>query len=59
MLEVAGHAFFPSAMIVGPQFSLRRYQQFTDGQIKYAVSENGGEWVGRGGNGAGGGIRGD
>ncbi|KAF0297208.1 Lysophospholipid acyltransferase 5 [Amphibalanus amphitrite] len=41
LLEVAGHAFFPSAMIVGPQFSLRRYQLFTDGQIKYAADKNG------------------
>ncbi|XP_037075411.1 lysophospholipid acyltransferase 5-like [Pollicipes pollicipes] len=36
LLEIGGHAFFPAAAVVGPQFSLRLYQQFTHGQLKFA-----------------------
>lgn len=31
-LEVAGHTYFPSSFLVGPQFPLRRYLDFVEGR---------------------------
>jgi len=41
LLEIGGHAFFPASSVVGPQFSLRRYQQFTHGELKFKADEAG------------------
>ncbi|XP_063220404.1 lysophospholipid acyltransferase 5 [Bacillus rossius redtenbacheri] len=32
--EVAGHTFFPSSFLVGPQFPMRRYQDFVAGVLR-------------------------
>ncbi|XP_057668439.1 lysophospholipid acyltransferase 5 [Diorhabda carinulata] len=32
ILEIFGHAFFPSSFLIGPQFSMKRYLEFVDGQ---------------------------
>ncbi|CAH1102115.1 unnamed protein product [Psylliodes chrysocephalus] len=32
LLEIFGHAFFPSSFLVGPQFSMKRYLEFVDGK---------------------------
>nr|CAD7202608.1 unnamed protein product [Timema douglasi] len=34
LLEVAGHTYFPSSFLVGPQFSMRRYQDFVSGEFR-------------------------
>lgn len=33
LLEVAGHTYFPASFMVGPQFSMRRYQDFIKGTL--------------------------
>nr|CAD7458743.1 unnamed protein product [Timema tahoe] len=37
LLEVAGHTYFPSSFLVGPQFSMRRYQDFVSGEFREKV----------------------
>ncbi|CAG9818687.1 unnamed protein product [Phaedon cochleariae] len=32
ILEMFGHAFFPTSFLVGPQFSMKRYQEFVAGK---------------------------
>ncbi|XP_057670002.1 lysophospholipid acyltransferase 5-like [Diorhabda carinulata] len=38
ILEIYGHSFFPSSFLVGPQISMRRYNDFVDGKFN---SKNG------------------
>ncbi|XP_046388835.1 lysophospholipid acyltransferase 5 [Ischnura elegans] len=33
-LEVAAHTFFPASFLVGPQFPMRRYQDFIAGELR-------------------------
>jgi lysophospholipid acyltransferase 5 len=38
LLEVFGFAYFPATVIIGPQFSLKRYNEFVD--KKYDIGQN-------------------
>lgn len=37
LLEIAAYAYFPGAFLIGPQFSMRRYLDFVDGQLTERV----------------------
>ncbi|XP_054267493.1 lysophospholipid acyltransferase 5-like isoform X1 [Macrosteles quadrilineatus] len=39
ILEIMAHSYFPASFLVGPQFSMKRYQDFVDG--KFRGSETG------------------
>lgn len=41
LLELAGHAFFPCTMVVGPQLSLTLYQQFINNTLKLPLNSAG------------------
>lgn len=38
LVEIFGHCFFPAAFIVGPQFPMKRYQEFVTGKYSKKVS---------------------
>lgn len=33
LLEIAAYAYFPGAFLIGPQFSMRRYLDYVNGQL--------------------------
>lgn len=37
LLEVFGHCFFPAAFLIGPQFPMKRYQEFVAGKYSKKV----------------------
>lgn len=37
-LEFCGHMFFPASFMVGPQFPMKRYQQFVNGDFSPKVN---------------------
>ncbi|XP_072376200.1 lysophospholipid acyltransferase 5 isoform X2 [Diabrotica undecimpunctata] len=39
ILEIFGHSFFPSAFLIGPQFSMKRYLEFVDGDYNNKVTD--------------------
>ncbi|XP_011146541.1 lysophospholipid acyltransferase 5 [Harpegnathos saltator] len=41
LLEIAAYAYFPGAFLIGPQFSMRRYLDFVDGQLTERDSQTG------------------
>lgn len=38
LFEVLAHSYFPASFLVGPQFSMKRYQDFVCGKFKGSVS---------------------
>lgn len=38
LLEIAAYAYFPGAFLIGPQFSMRRYLNYVNGQLAERVS---------------------
>ncbi|KAJ8976349.1 hypothetical protein NQ317_015220 [Molorchus minor] len=40
ILEMYGHCFFPAAFLVGPQFSMKRYQKFVSGKYSKKGTTN-------------------
>ncbi|XP_023018791.2 lysophosphatidylcholine acyltransferase 3 protein nessy [Leptinotarsa decemlineata] len=40
LLEMFGHAFFPASFLVGPQFPMKRYQEFVSGQYSEKETPN-------------------
>lgn len=40
ILEIFGHCLFPAAFIVGPQFPMKKYQNFVSGQFSDEVGIN-------------------
>lgn len=38
LLEILAHTYFPASFLVGPQFPMKRYQDFVAGKFRSPVS---------------------